>query len=398
MELDPRTLIVASLLTAGLMGAMSLLFAGLRGTSRVIGSWGAAMLVLSAGLLGLALRDMIPDWISMALANTVIVAALVLALRSLRVFLGSRPRDLLGWGLTGLLFVYLLAFSVVWPSNVARTVGVSTAIAIIAVRAAWLLRSKASTERRISRRFTEYVFWGTALLTLARAAGTLLVKTPDVLQPDALNAATFLAYSGFIMVATFGVIWMEVEALQAELVRSAQFDSLTGIYNRGTFLAEFEREVSRSARGGAAFSLAIFDLDRFKQLNDRYGHPAGDQVLRAFADVLRSGIRKHDTVGRYGGEEFALLMPQTGTETAVRVAERIRRALEARGIHVQAGRIEVTVSAGVATFGVSGEDWDALLSAADTALYEAKHAGRNRVATARASAPAAASESAAAEA
>lgn len=382
MELDPRTLIVASLLTAGLMGAVSLVFAGLRGTSRVIGSWGVAMLVLSTGLLGLALRGMIPDWISMALANGLIVAALVLALRSLRVFLNSKPRDLLGWGLTALLFVYLLAFSTAWPNNVARTVGVSAAIAVITVRAAWLLHGRAPKESRVSCRFAEYVFWGTALMTLGRAAGTLLAQTPDVLQPDTLNAATFLAYTGFIMVATLGVIWMEVEMLQAELVRSAQFDSLTGIYNRGTFLAEFEREVSRAARGGAAFSLAIFDLDRFKQLNDRYGHPAGDQVLRAFADVLRSGIRKHDVVGRYGGEEFALLMPQTGKETALRVAERIRRALETRGIHVEVGRIDVTLSAGVATYGADGEDWDQLLSAADTALYEAKNAGRNRVATA----------------
>ena len=98
--------------------------------------------------------------------------------------------------------------------------------------------------------------------------------------------------------------------------------------------------------------------------------------------MLRADIRKHDTVGRYGGEEFALLMPQTGKDTAVRVAERIRRALEARGVRVDAGRIEVTVSAGIATYGIDGEDWDTLLSAADTALYEAKNSGRNRVITA----------------
>ncbi|MEO8717187.1 MAG: GGDEF domain-containing protein [Burkholderiales bacterium] len=384
MELDPRTLIVASLLTAGLMGAVALIFATVRGATRVIGNWGKAMLVLAAGLLGLALRGAIPDWISIALANTAIIAALVLALRSLRVFLGSRPRDLLGWGLIVPMFVYLLVFSVIWPNNVARTIGVSMAICVIAFRGARLLRRRAPEHCRLSCRFTEMVFWAMLAVTAVRAVGTLVARTPDVMAPELINAATFLAYTGFIMVATLGVIWMEIDTLQAELVRSAHFDSLTGIYNRGTFLAEFEREVSRSARGGAAFSLAIFDLDRFKQLNDRFGHPAGDQVLKAFADVLRAGIRKHDTVGRYGGEEFALLMPQTGKETAVRVAERIRRALEALGISVELGRIDVTVSAGVATYGVDGDDWDGLLSAADTALYEAKNSGRNRVATAHA--------------
>lgn len=392
MELDPRTLIVASLLTAGLMGAVSLAFAGMRGASRVIGRWGGAMLLLGTGLLGLALRQLIPDWLSIALANTLIVAALVLAVRSLRRFLDDAPRDLLGWGLTAALFVYLLVFAVAIPSMTARSVAIAAAIAIIMVRAALLLHRRAPESSRLSCRFTEIIFWAAAATAIVRAVSTLVADTQDLLQPNVLNAATFLAYAGFIMVSTLGIMWIEIETLQAELVYSAHYDSLTGIYNRGTFLAEFEREVSRSGRGGAAFSLAIFDLDRFKQLNDRYGHPAGDQVLKAFADVLRSSIRKHDTVGRYGGEEFALLMPQTGMDTAVRVAERIRRALETRGVSVEVGRIDVTVSGGVATFGIDGDDWDALLSAADTALYEAKRAGRNRIATAHAGAPSVAAE------
>jgi len=392
MELDPRTLIVASLLSAGLMGAVSLAFATLRGSSRIIGRWGMAMLVLAAGLLGLALRGVIPDWMSMALSSTIIVAALVIAMRGLRLFLGSAPRDLLGWGLTAALFIFLLAFATIWPSQVARTLAISATIAYIAFRAAMLLHRSAPAHCRLSARFAEYMFWATAVATVARGVATLVVGTEDVMQPAALNATSFLAYAGFIMVSTLGVMWMEIETLQAELVHFAHYDSLTNIYNRGTFLAECEREVSRSSRGGAAFSLAIFDLDRFKQVNDRYGHPAGDQVLKAFAEILRTSIRKHDTVGRYGGEEFALLMPQTGKDTAVRVAERIRRALEARGVSVDIGRIDVTVSAGVATYGADGEDWDGLLSAADTALYEAKDAGRNRVATARAATAAAPAE------
>jgi diguanylate cyclase (GGDEF)-like protein len=383
MELDPRTLIVAGLLTAGLMGAVSLAFAAARGTSRVIGSWGIAMLVLAVGLLGMALRGLIPEWMSFALANTIIVAALVAGIRSLRVFLGDAPRDRWGWGLTLGLFFYLLLFTEVWPSYTARAVAVLTAVAILALRAALLLRRRAPASCRLSARFTEVVMWVAAGATAALLVSALR-GVPDVLEPGALNAAIFLAHAGFIMVATLGVMWMEIETLQAALERSAHYASPTGIYNRGTFLAEFEREASRSARGGAAFSLAIFDLDHFKQLNDRYGHPAGDQVLKAFADVLRSGIRKHDTVGRYGGEEFALLMPQAEKATAVRVAERIRRALETRGVNVEVGRVDVTVSAGVATYGIDGEDWDELLSAADTALYEAKNAGRNRVATANA--------------
>ena len=383
MALDPRTLIAASLLIAVLLGAVSLAFATMRGSSRIIGAWGKAMLLLAAGLLGLALRGMIPDWISIAVANTAVVASLVLALRGLRRFLGSAPRDAPGWGLTAALFAYLLLFAVVWPSTVARIVAVSAALGIVAARGAMLLHRGAPEECRLSCRFTGAVFWAVTAMTTVRAIGALVAPTDDVLTPQPLNAVTFLFYVAFILVSTLGVMWMEIESLQGELVRSARYDSLTDLYNRGTFLVEFEREVSRSARGGPAFSLAIFDLDRFKLLNDRYGHPVGDRVLRAFADALRASIRKHDVVGRYGGEEFALLMPQTGKETAVRVADRVRRELEARGVSVDGQRIEMTVSGGIASYGLDGQDWDALLTAADDALYEAKNAGRNRICAAK---------------
>jgi diguanylate cyclase (GGDEF)-like protein len=379
MELDPRTLVVASLLSAALLGAVSLAFATLRRESRIIGGWGKAMLVLALGLLGLVLRDVIPDWASAVLGNTLIVAGLVVAMRSLRIFLGDAPRDATGWGLTGLLFLLLLYFTQVEPSHTGRTISISVAIMVIAWRAARLLRRKAPPECQLSCRFTEYIYWGTAAMTFARLVGALLFPSASSLSPEPLNAAGFLAYSGFIIVATLGVMWMEIESLQGDLVRSARHDSLTGLYNRGTFLEEFEREVSRCVRGAPAFSLALFDLDRFKQLNDEFGHPFGDRVLKAFAEVLRAAIRKHDTVGRYGGEEFALLMPNTGKDTAMRVAERLRRDLEARGVVVDGKRIEVTASGGVSTYGVDGEDWDTLLSAADTALYEAKNRGRNRV-------------------
>ena len=384
MELDPRSLVVASVLTALLLGSVSIAFALLSGSSRIIGSWGKAMLVLAVGLLGLAMRDYVPLWLSAVAGNTLIVAAHVLAMRALRVFVGSAPRDVMTWVLLAALFVLLLYFTEVQPSHVGRTIAISAALGIVALRAARLLHRKAPAACRLSSRVTEYVFWGVAVLTALRIVGTLLFPPPSSLAAGPFNSSVFLLYSGFIIVSTLSVMWMEIESLQSELVRAARFDALTGLYNRGTFLEEFEREVSRCARGGPAFSLAVFDLDRFKRLNDQYGHPFGDRVLKAFAEVLRADIRKHDAVGRYGGEEFALLMPNTGKETAMRVAERVRRDLEARGITVDGKRVEVTVSGGIATYGVEGEDWDTLLSAADTALYEAKNSGRNRVITARA--------------
>ncbi len=379
MELDTRSLIVASMLSAGLMGAVSVAFAALRGPTRIVGAWGAAILVLSLGLLLIALRGYIPDWVSIIGGNTVILSGWVIALRSLRLFLGSAPRDRLGWSMVVALCAFMYVFSEIRPNTDARIIAINTAIAIMSVIAASLLHRRAPADARLSCRFAETVFWAMAAVSALRVVVAAFHPPEDLLAPRPLNAGVFLFYAGFIIVATLAVISIEIESLQAALLRAARFDALTGLNNRGIFLEEFAREEARAARGGPAFSLAIFDLDRFKQVNDRYGHPVGDQVLKSFAEVLRATVRPYDIVGRYGGEEFALLMPQTGKETAARVAERVRHELEARGVTVGAKRIEVTASAGVASYGVDGADWDALLSAADNALYEAKRAGRNRV-------------------
>jgi diguanylate cyclase (GGDEF)-like protein len=382
MELDPRTLVVAGLMDAALLGVLALWFASREGAIRTIGTWGAAMVTLAVGLAGVALRGMIPALLSVTLANTVIVIALLLALRSLRLMRGREGRDPWGWGLVALVVVLLLTFGHVMPDYRVRVLVVSSTMALFFARGALVLHADVPDEVRHSFRFTELVLWAAAALTLARLVATLYANPPGLLADGMLTVSTFLFYIVAITAATLGVLWMQIQLLQRDLVRLARVDALTGVLNRRAFLQEFEREVSRAERERGTFSLAIFDLDRFKLLNDRYGHPLGDEVLKAFTEILRVAIRKHDVIGRYGGEEFALLMPGTGEETATRVAERVRREVEGRGIEVAGRRVELTVSGGVATFGLDGHDWDSLLSAADTALYEAKAAGRNHVVSA----------------
>jgi len=382
MELDPRSLVVAGLMDAALLGVIALAFASREGATRTIGTWGAAMVTLAIGLGGVAAQGVVPDLVSVALANSVIVGALVLALRSLRLMRGQTGRDAWGWGLVALVFVLQLVFLEVLPAYRARVVVISSAMALLFARGALVLHPEVPEEAQRSFRFTEYVLWAAAALTLARAASAFHDRAYDLLAPGMLRASTFLFYISAITSATLGVLWMQIQLLQRDLVHLARVDPLTDVLNRGAFLREFEREVSRAGREGVTFSLAIFDLDRFKLLNDRYGHPLGDQVLKAFTEILQGAIRKHDVIGRYGGEEFSLLMPNTGEETATRVAERVRREVESRGIEVAGRRIELTVSGGVATFGLDGLDWDSLLSAADTAMYDAKAAGRNQVVSA----------------
>ncbi len=185
----------------------------------------------------------------------------------------------------------------------------------------------------------------------------------------------------------------ELLRINERLSELALTDDLTGLYNHRYLVRRLQEEVSRSQRTKTELSLLFVDIDRFKQVNDAYGHVAGDQVLRRFADILRNTveggsvlarIRRHDVVARYGGEEFALLLPITGTDAAMVVAERVRNTVATTPLRFDDGReIHVTVSIGVATLPLHGCSEEALLVAADEALYRAKSAGRNRVEQAR---------------
>jgi len=160
-----------------------------------------------------------------------------------------------------------------------------------------------------------------------------------------------------------------------DAVRQASTDSLTGLANRRSGRELLEREVRRASRYDRPLSLILFDLDRFKAVNDRYGHAAGDRVLRAVARAAARAVRDTDRVIRWGGEEFVVVCAETGQNEAGQLAERLRRRIERLRLARQ--RL-VTASFGVATFS-AGEDAAALSERADKALYRAKHGGRNRV-------------------
>ena len=156
-------------------------------------------------------------------------------------------------------------------------------------------------------------------------------------------------------------------------------DHLTGIANRRTFFEAAELELERGRRAPRALSLILFDADHFKNVNDTYGHPAGDAVLRHLAAMLTATFREVDVVGRVGGEEFAVLLPSTGLDGAAAVAERLRLIVAGQSVDVDGVRIPFTVSAGVATIDDPSMGLDALMKRADVALYAAKAAGRDRV-------------------
>lgn len=175
---------------------------------------------------------------------------------------------------------------------------------------------------------------------------------------------------------------------EARLLHEATTDPLTGVANHREFLEQIEREFIRSRRIGHPFSVAILDLDHFKELNDGYGHAAGDATLIQFTTFVRSCIREVDVLGRIGGDEFALLLPHADDDHALDVVDRVRGEWAVQAERSTGQQNSATFSAGIATIQGSSDSVDDLLARADRALYEAKAAGRNRVVAARADAPA----------
>ena len=170
------------------------------------------------------------------------------------------------------------------------------------------------------------------------------------------------------------------EQFQQHLFHAATRDALTQAHNRRVFEEQLSRDFSFAKRHGAPLSLAIFDLDHFKDVNDRYGHPAGDAVLQQFARLMMNGVRNEDLVCRIGGEEFAVLIRGTPLLQAIILCERLRESVAAAKFETGRGSISMTASAGVDSVDASDhESSESLVHAADRLLYEAKAAGRNRV-------------------
>lgn len=170
-----------------------------------------------------------------------------------------------------------------------------------------------------------------------------------------------------------------LERANEQLAKLSMTDRLTGLLNRGTWENLVDAEYERFRRYGQATSLVMFDIDHFKPVNDTYGHLAGDEVIRHTAEVTRNNIRQSDSAGRYGGEEFGIILPETDAESARVICERIREAIESSTVSTTAGDIRYTVSMGIAQLTETPENYMQWMQKADEALYKAKDSGRNKV-------------------
>jgi diguanylate cyclase (GGDEF)-like protein len=175
---------------------------------------------------------------------------------------------------------------------------------------------------------------------------------------------------------------VEMEAVMVQASEVAQVDALTFLLNRRMIVRELQSEILRAMRYESPFSISLVDIDHFKKINDAYGHLVGDEVLRQVAYQLRDHIRHPDIVGRYGGEEFLILLPNTKSSAAAEQAERLSKTVRETKVDVFEHSLNITISIGIAQLKNGVDTWETLLKSADNAMYEAKNGGRDRWAVA----------------
>jgi diguanylate cyclase (GGDEF)-like protein len=229
--------------------------------------------------------------------------------------------------------------------------------------------------------------WSTATgaLLLALGGSVAYLVAVFVAQPtDELRDGAFerVAFNVLLLVLVALLGWItgreQRRVREADLEKS-RFDALTGLFTRGYFLSRLEGEVQRSARSRRPFSMLMIDLDGLKAANDRFGHAAGDVLLRSVADVIKASLRGTDVAGRYGGDELLVLLPETGAGGAIRVAEKVRLDIARLALPRDGSALSTTVSIGVVTCPFDGRSTHELVRSADAAMYEAKRRGRNQI-------------------
>jgi len=374
MLLDTSTLYLVATMVAAMLGAM-LLFFGRQEIIPALQWWGTAYLLGAASVaLWTLAADTLGPLLSLAL-NAVGFIACGMVWNASRVFHGRKPT------LPGLVFgaIAWIAAAKLLPAD-AAALRLTIGAGIVAVYAA-LTATELWTERRRTMQsrwpaIAVPVLHGFVLM-LPIVLGSLLHPRGETFS-NSIWVTVFAIELVLYAVGTVFVIFMLVsERTVTAHKNAASMDPLTGMFNRRGFAEATSRVIEREANGGRPVTVMIFDIDHFKSINDRFGHPAGDEILKLFAAVVVNSLRISDLSGRIGGEEFAALLP-CSLEEAVIVAERVREAFEGSGIVDDTGAVATTVSIGVAG-GPAGTELEVLLAAADTALYQAKRSGRNRV-------------------
>ncbi len=322
-------------------------------------------------------RGILPDFITIVLANTLLIASYNLGYLGYCHFFHRQ----IYWWLVYLPVILIFILFIIFIDNFRMRATILALISAIqyAIQAVFLI----SINERAVQRSKPILLSGYGMIIavfIIRGAYLTLTENgfTDIFDPVWANSVTFFMTIPCIILIALGVLLMLSDRLLEENRELATRDSLTHIFNRRTFFDLARRELARAERYNHETSILMVDIDRFKLVNDTYGHPVGDEALVHLVRIIKDSVRMQDLYGRYGGEEFTILLAETSPEEAIEIAERLREKIAASSLRIQNNTIKMTVSIGVAS--AKGEDkptLENLINDADEAMYAAKNAGRN---------------------
>jgi len=381
--LDIRTLALTNLLLGLFLGVGSFVFARIHPSFSGFKALGYSYFLFAFGFILLGLRKYIADFLSIIVANLVIVAGFSLLILGILKFLKYERHafEKISIALLCAMTVAFVYFTYFQNSVNARIIVISAVIACLSLFASYKIITKQDQAILTFTRFLGFSFVYCAAIFLLRiyfAYGE--PQLDNFMDAGTIHAFSLIALQLVTITSCFSLTISASQQLAHKLAIQATVDSLTNIYNRRAFDEFAAKGVSRAQRDKKPISLLMMDIDLFKQVNDSYGHQVGDKVLKEFSLRLKNSLRQYDILARYGGEEFSLLLPDTNTDTAIIIAEKLRHTIAQPVFCLKDGtELKVTASFGVATHQGEQVDWQQLISFADQALYHAKESGRNCV-------------------
>ena len=380
--LDTNTLIIVTAITLILTSGAILISWQIN--RQIVGAkhWSLGYLLLASGILLQATQEYLNPLISIGLANHIIVSGFYFTWMGSRVFQGRPLLPVRHFIILHLALFMMLVLLKLESSGLAdRTILMSAILGVLSLLiASELLRN--NSQKNLSATITGTVFVLLSIAFIARGISVeILPERGNMVTAGKHSHITYLFAIIFNIPIAFGFIIMLTEQLENRLQKLANTDFLTGLHSRRAIVNTADRLISRSNRSSSFTSLVMMDLDHFKNINDTYGHQAGDALLSHFAEVMRQCFRPDDLIGRMGGEEFIAILTNTRFSDAIDAAERLRATFEKESVPFNGQHISATVSIGIATTEHGAETFNQLFKEADKALYHAKGTGRNCVAS-----------------
>ena len=340
--------------------------------------WAWALLLGGAGYGLFLLRGRIPDALSVVLANAILSGMISGLIAAVRCFHGLAP----GWPQLLVAPVTMAALMALFLDSFPMRILLSnTLMGTQVVWLLWTLHTQGTGPLGKGARLltSGLVLEATMLFVRSVSGAAFAGQDASIFLGNTVQTLTFMVAFIALLVTSMGFLFMGKDRADAVNRRLAAQDELTGAANRRAIIAALERDMAHAVRMREPMALMMVDVDHFKKVNDHWGHPAGDAVLRHVVAVLRQRVRVQDVVGRYGGEEFLLVLPGTEAEGAYQLAQQLCAAVQDTPCPWGQEAIAVTVSIGVFGGRLQPQDhWGLLLHAADQALYRAKETGRNR--------------------